>query len=152
MKNYIFLLISLFCFFNINATNNFTLKSNTQLPKFVNKKVIHSLNYKAEGKIINHTLSAIKNQEVLMQLAKLNALHQYYTNLWKENNSYTLLSQFLKRMLWLDKEIRNNAGTYKDEDLFYLAPRAYPQHFGNKQISYAKNVQKIETEVENWLH
>ena len=147
MKKLILLLFCLVSFLQTNTTN-----PNNKLPKFVNKKVIKSLNLYAEKKLINNSLSAKENKTLFIQLAKLNALHQYYNNLWNTNKGYTILPQFLKRMLVLDKEIRNLAGTKKDADLFFLTPRSYPQYFEKNNANYSKTLQQIENEINQWLH
>ena len=146
MKKTILLFICITSFVCTNATTK-----NTNLPKFVNKKVIQSLNYKAEGKKINYNLSTTENKALFTKLAKLNALHQYYNNLWNKNKGYTILPTFLKRMLALDNEIRNDAGTFKDVDLYNLTPRKYPQHFTNNKTTFHKTQQQIENEIDSWL-
>ena len=126
--------------------------ANAQLPNFVNKHVVKALTLKEEGKTINNSKSLQQNQLVFKQLAKLNAMHLYYKTIWEQNKSYNFLPIFLNRMLQLDAQIRKQINVYKDENLFYLAPRQYPQKFYNQNIDYHKSLTQIENEIDNWLN
>ena len=126
--------------------------ANAQLPNFVNKHVVKALTLKVEGKTINNSKSLQQNQLAFKQLAKLNAMHLYYKTIWEQNKSYNFLPSFLNRMLQLDAQIRKQINVYKDENLFYLVPRQYPQKFYNQNIDYHKSLSQIENEIDNWLN
>ena len=126
----ILILCFAFGLISVNAQNT----DNEKLPNFVNAYVINSLNRNLD------------------ENAKLNCLHQYYVNIYKENNTFDILPKLVEKINEIEKKILGIGSIdFVDFTIHSTYNMFFIEEFDDSSTPYPKTIYEIETEIDNWL-